>query len=272
MDNALTKLLNAKLHEKFNGNASELARVVGTSQQNISNWLNGEVIKPAYWKSAAKALGILEADLQSVMRYVRAQTPNMPPEAWAQDPGFKRAPHRDEDDEMYLNDVGEPIAAVWPGASRRPPPRPTPNAIVPPKQVVVTTNKMLPVLGEAVGGVDGKYIFNGSIIDYVVCPPSLENVAGAYAVYIDGESMYPRYKAGETAWVHPNKPPRRGDDVIVQIHPPEDDGSPPWGYVKEFVGWSGDRLVLNQFNPAGEIKFDRSEVVSIHPIVLSGKY
>lgn len=270
METELQRILSDQLRIVFDGNASELARVVGTSQQNISNFLKGDVLKPSYWRKAAEALEIPEYVMESLIDDAKKQGTfvNLPPAA--------------DSEAMYrtlgarLNDMGIPTPSV-----KRPrpamamlsqPPLPTPNAIVQPQQGIVTTNKMLPVLGEAVGGVDGKYIFNGSIIDYVVCPPSLENVAGAYAVYIDGESMYPRYKAGETAWVHPNKPARRGDDVIVQIHPPEDDGSPPWGYVKEFVGWSGDRLVLNQFNPAGEIKFDRSEVVSIHPIVLSGKY
>ncbi|WP_284777115.1 S24 family peptidase [Agrobacterium sp. lyk4-40-TYG-31] len=263
MDNALTHLLNVKLLEKFNGNASELARVVGTSQQNISNWLNGDVIKPAYWKKAARALDISEKELMSVMQYVRSETPNMPAEAWARDTGFRLQARRDDDE--YYEGPEPPLDAPYR-------PRLPPNATLAPRQPIVTTNKMLPVLGMAIGGEDGRYVFNGSIIDYVVCPPSLENVAGAYAVYIDGESMYPRFKPGETAWVHPGKPARRGDDVIVQIHPPEDDGSPPWGYVKELKGWAGNKLVLTQHNPQIDIEFDRPEVMTIHPIVLSGKY
>jgi SOS-response transcriptional repressor LexA len=271
METELQQILNDQLRIVFDGNASELARVVGTSQQNISNFLNGDVLKPSYWKRAAEALEIPENLMESLIDDAKKQgTFVSVPTASGMSEAMYRTPA------AHLNDMGVPTPTPTPNHPRpmAPPTKfpPIPNATVQPQQGIVTTNKMLPVLGEAVGGVDGKYIFNGSIIDYVVCPPSLENVAGAYAVYIDGESMYPRYKAGETAWVHPNKPARRGDDVIVQIHPPEDDGSPPWGYVKEFVGWSGDRLVLNQFNPAGEIRFDRSEVVSIHPIVLSGKY
>ncbi len=266
MDTILTRFLNEKLQEKFNGNASELARAVGTSQQNISNWLNGDVVKPAYWKKAARALDVREVDLHTYMTYVRSESPDLPPEAWSPDPiSSKWAPHLSDD---Y---VGRPLLVEAPtplGNVNRTPP----NATLAPRQTIVTTNKMLPVLGSAVGGEDGKYIFNGSIIDYVVCPPSLENVAGAYAVYIDGESMYPRFKPGETAWVHPGKPARRGDDVIVQIHPPEDDGSPPWGYVKELKGWAGNKLVLTQHNPQIDIEFDRQEVMTVHPIVLSGKY
>nr|WP_280637011.1 S24 family peptidase [Rhizobium sp. 16-449-1b] len=130
---------------------------------------------------------------------------------------------------------------------------------------------MLPVLGEVVGGSDGQYDFNGTVLDYVACPPSLANVADAYAVWIDGESMYPRFKSGELAYVHPRKPPRRGDDVVVQVRPRDHD-MPPRGFVKELVGYAGDKLVLKQFNPDIRIEFPREDVVSIHVITLSGQY
>lgn len=241
MDNALTKLLKQRLDEVFGGNESELARTVGTSQQNINNYLTGKVMKPHYWQAVNQALGITDREVLDLVRILRDNGRYM-------SIGDAKSPKSE-----YI--LLSPDAAIQP-------------SITVPK----SSGKMLPVLGEAVGGAEGKYLFNGSVLDYVSCPPSLENVNGAYAVYIDGESMAPRYKPGETVWVHPTKPARRGDDVIVQIHPPEDDGSPPWGYVKEYVGWSGDRLVLLQHNPSGEVVFDRIEVVSIHPIVLSGKY
>jgi phage repressor protein C with HTH and peptisase S24 domain len=136
---------------------------------------------------------------------------------------------------------------------------------------VPKVERMLPVLGEAVGGIDGEYVFNGHILDYVACPPSLANVPNAYSVFVDGESMSPRYRQGETVYVHPGKPPRRGDDVIVQIKPNEE-SAPPLGYIKEFVGWTGSKLMLRQHNPAQSVEFDRELVVSVHPIVFSGKY
>lgn len=98
-------------------------------------------------------------------------------------------------------------------------------------------------------------------------PPALEGVREAYAVYVDGSSMYPRYKAGETVWVNPNKPPRREDDVIVQILGERD--APPLGYIKEFVGWSGNNLVVRQHNPAGEMIIPKDQVVSVHLIAFS---
>ncbi len=261
MENALTRLLNEKLQEKFDGNASELARVVGTSQQNISNFIKGDVLRPHYWKAAADALGIPHRKMQELFREARGQDHYV----WNGDPAAPQTASYRAGTTAILDDLGIPYP-------QKPSTIIAPNATIMPATQVVTTNKMLPVLGMAVGGDDGRYIFNGSIIDYVVCPPSLENVAGAYAVYIDGESMYPRFKAGETVWVHPGKPARRGDDVIVQIKPTDDDGSPPWGYVKEYVGRQGNSLVLKQYNPPIEIQFDVSDVLTTHPIVLAGKY
>jgi phage repressor protein C with HTH and peptisase S24 domain len=125
--------------------------------------------------------------------------------------------------------------------------------------------RQIPVYGQAVGGAFGEYIFNGEAVDWAPCPPLLDNVAEAYAVFVDGESMAPRYDPRDTLWVHPSKPPRPGDDVVVQIAVNED--GPPHGYVKRFVGWSGSKLKLRQLNPDKEISFDRAKVVSVHSIV-----
>ena len=123
----------------------------------------------------------------------------------------------------------------------------------------------MPVYGQATGGADGAYVFNGTVIDSVDCPSELENVADAYAVYVEGESMSPRYEPGDTVWLHPGKPPRSGNGVVVQIAH-EEPGETHRGYIKTFIGWSGSRLKLRQLNPAREIVFDRNEVVSVHPI------
>jgi len=108
--------------------------------------------------------------------------------------------------------------------------------------------------------------FNGQLLDTVVCPPSLENVPDAYAVWIVGESMVPRFKPGETAWVHPNRPARRGNDVVIQLNP-DHEGDPPEGYVKEYVTQTPSRLIVKQYNPEKEIEFERHDVKSIHVII-----
>ena len=124
----------------------------------------------------------------------------------------------------------------------------------------------LDVLGVVKGGDDGRLVYNGQVIETIPRPPILENVENAYATYVAGDSMRPRFKEGEKVWVHPHRPARRGDDVVVQVHP-EQEGDAPEGYIKEFVRYSGSMLVLYQHNPAGEIEIDRKLVKSVHVIV-----
>lgn len=158
-----------------------------------------------------------------------------------------------------------------PGSAAPPPSRPsvTPNAagITDPPRM---GDDLLPVLGLSKGGDEGKFVFNGETLGMVPRPPILAGVPKAYATYVAGDSMYPRYKAGEQVWVHPTRPPARGDDVVIQVHP-EIEGEPPEGYIKEFVAWTPTRLVLKQFNPAKEIEIDRQLVISVHLIVGSLK-
>lgn len=136
------------------------------------------------------------------------------------------------------------------------------------RESVRLSSRRLPVLGQAVAGKDGQFLMNGQVIDDVMCPPGLENVPGAYAVYVVGDSMEPRYRAGEVVFVHPNKPCRRGDYVVVQIKGLDDE--PPLGFIKRFEAFTPSVLILAQLNPSQEIEFPRKDVVSIHRIVFAG--
>lgn len=147
----------------------------------------------------------------------------------------------------------------------------TPPNLMPRPGTIALSSKRLEVLGQAIGGVDGRFLMNGEVVDYVMCPPGLENAPGAYAVYVVGESMEPRYMAGETVFVHPNKPYRKGDYVVVQLHDVDNPDGPPLGYIKRFVAVTPTRLILSQFNPNKELEFERRSVVSIHKIVLAGE-
>lgn len=129
-------------------------------------------------------------------------------------------------------------------------------------------NETLPIYGQAIGGIDGEFIFNGQKIDDVLAPPSLRGVRNAYAVEFSGESMEPRYFAGEIGFIDPRRAVRAGDFVVAQIA--SGDGDPPLAYVKRFVRMTADTLTLTQFNPAKELTFDRALVVSVHKIVGTG--
>lgn len=174
--------------------------------------------------------------------------------------------HASDELAAALDSVGQalPAGELDPGQRGT---SPMPNAGLP-ERIRLDSGQM-PIYGTAVGGAAGsRILFNGQILGTVARPESLASNPRAYAVYVHGDSMEPRYEAGEIVLVNPDKGYRKGNYVVAQVFDNEDD--PPFGYVKRFVSY-GDDLVLEQLNPPeGEdrtIRFDRSRVVSVHRIV-----
>lgn len=132
----------------------------------------------------------------------------------------------------------------------------------------VSGGHIIPVYGNAVGGIDGEFAMNGGILYEVVAPPVLNNVSGAYAVLISGDSMEPRYFDGDLAYVNPDRRVTKGDFVIAQIRN-EVDG-PLLAFVKRFVRHNAEELVLEQYNPPKQIRFPHDHVHSVHYIAMSG--
>lgn len=126
----------------------------------------------------------------------------------------------------------------------------------------------IPVYGQAVGGIDGEFIMNGSILYEVLAPPQIAKISGAYGVLISGDSMYPRYEDGEIAFIDPTRRVKKGDYVVAQIQ--MDEHSAPHAFVKRFLRHNAEELVLSQFNPPKDLVFDHDSVVSVHFIALAG--
>ena len=155
------------------------------------------------------------------------------------------------------------------GEAAQPTPPPTEDGFVArpldlPAQAHMPRN--LPVYGSAMGGTDGVFEINGQILEYVERPPSLAGVKNAYAVYVQGDSMSPRFESGWLLHVNPNRPARRGDNVVVQIKP-HDEHAPPLAYVKLFDCLTATKLVARQFNPPRDLEWPTQDVASIHRIV-----
>lgn len=126
----------------------------------------------------------------------------------------------------------------------------------------------IPAYGHAVGGKDGQFILNGNKISDILAPPIVAGVTEAYAVYVVGESMEPRYMPGEAVFVNPKLPVRRGDFVIAQIVGADEDQ--PEAYIKRFAGRDAKHIRLEQFNPRKTLQFPLSKVISVHRIVMGG--
>jgi len=129
----------------------------------------------------------------------------------------------------------------------------------------------VPVLGMAECGPDGWSLWNGDIIDTIPRPMNLVGAPKAYAVYIVGDSMEPRYYSGELAHVHPGKPVTIGAFVLVQIRP-DHDGETPKAVVKRLIKRSATKITLEQYNPAKKFDIKTDDIVSIHRVVGSGEF
>jgi phage repressor protein C with HTH and peptisase S24 domain len=133
------------------------------------------------------------------------------------------------------------------GAGIRPADRPDPRDVIP--------------IRSAGRGGDGQTMFLGDgPIGFTRRPSSLQEVRDAYAIYMVGDSMSPRYEPGWLLHVNPYKPPKSGRDVVVTL---ADDGV----LVKTYRGYDDSTLVLEQLNPPGEIRLDRAAVRDVHLIV-----
>lgn len=124
----------------------------------------------------------------------------------------------------------------------------------------------LPVYGSAMGGADGSFEMNGQVMDYAERPPSLAGARNAYGIYVQGDSMSPRFEAGWLVTVNPSRPVRKGDNVVVQIRA-ADEHAPPLAYLKVFEARTPTRLIVSQFNPKRELEWPVADVVSLHRVV-----
>jgi phage repressor protein C with HTH and peptisase S24 domain len=138
----------------------------------------------------------------------------------------------------------------------------SPNALI--RDRLKSEGHPIPVYGRAVGGVSGEFEMNGSLMGHVLAPPQLSEARKAYAVSISGDSMSPRFEENELVFVDPNKRIKKGDYVVVQIQ--SEENGPLLAFVKRFCRRNSEELVLEQLNPAKEMRFPESSVVSVHYI------
>ncbi|WP_262298410.1 LexA family transcriptional regulator [Microvirga sesbaniae] len=125
----------------------------------------------------------------------------------------------------------------------------------------------VPAYGTAVGGGDrdGDFRFNGQTIGYEPRPPGIQGRKDVYVLYVQNDSMDPKYEPGERLYVDPHRPPRPMDYVVVELQ--GDDGEPGKGFIKRLVRQTPTKVIVEQFNPRKEIEFDRQEIKSLHRVI-----
>lgn len=126
----------------------------------------------------------------------------------------------------------------------------------------------VPVVGIVACGDDASFILNGQTGDYVRRPPGLQGKRSVYALNVYGDSMYPVYRHGALVYVDPLRTPAVTEDAVLELHPEDPrNGEPGKGYLKRVKALRGRSVICEQFNPPGEIVFDRDEIKSFHRVI-----
>lgn len=127
----------------------------------------------------------------------------------------------------------------------------------------------LPVYASAQGGPDGMSI-DYQPVEWMRRPQTLEGVVDAFAFYVVGDSMAPRFRHGERLLVHPKRPPRPGEDILLLLK--DVDKADVNAMVKTLVGRNADAVTVAQYNPAKEFDIPAESVGDMLLIVGSHFY
>jgi phage repressor protein C with HTH and peptisase S24 domain len=146
------------------------------------------------------------------------------------------------------------------------PPASQDYALAPDADTLRLGAKDVPVIGSTVGGSSGEFYMNGEVVDYVRRLPGIATNKNVFGIYVSSDSMWPRFKPGELVYVSPGRPPAPGDDVIIELTNPEGERNGN-SYIKTLKRRTGDRIICEQYNPPGEVEYDRREVKAIYRII-----
>ncbi|MEZ5832866.1 MAG: S24 family peptidase [Dongiaceae bacterium] len=122
----------------------------------------------------------------------------------------------------------------------------------------------LPVHSSFREGADGFWFVDGDAKEFVERPANLRGVANAFALYADGESMQPRYFAGELLFVNPNRPITPNCFVAIEMT----DGR---GQVRQFLRRTHDGIFVRRFTPDQEQRLPAAEVKRMYRITGSAE-
>lgn len=122
----------------------------------------------------------------------------------------------------------------------------------------------VPVHGTAAAShLRGAFQLDAGVIDYVRRPPALAGARDAYALYIEGNSMEPRYGPGDLVFIHPHRPARLGDPVIVQVEVAPGDIEASIGFLRK----RSPEVVIGKLNPEAQVEIKGGRVVAIHRVL-----
>lgn len=128
----------------------------------------------------------------------------------------------------------------------------------------------VPVMGTAAGShLRGAFQFEGGIIDYVRRPPGLMNAKDIYALFVEGTSMEPQFFAGDLIYVHPHRPAKAGDIVVITCKNGEHQSEE--ATLGIYRRKTEKAVVIAKHNPKAEIELNRGLVTAIHRVLTTNE-
>lgn len=123
----------------------------------------------------------------------------------------------------------------------------------------------IPILGTVSGGAGGLQMLNGEPLDWGRRPPRLKDRKDVFGVLVEEMSMLPRHAPGDLVYVERLRPPRVGDDVVVQLQDgPEAEHR---AILKRLAKVTPTKITLEQFNPPKLIEVPRKNVVHLYRVM-----
>tara|TARA_R100000655_G_scaffold82308_1_gene121828 strand:- start:6087 stop:6713 length:627 start_codon:yes stop_codon:yes gene_type:complete len=128
---------------------------------------------------------------------------------------------------------------------------------------VPSSHEQMPAYGAVQAGLGFDITDVTAPIEMVNVPDYLENAPDPYAVYVTGDSMEPRFTAGELLYVHPGKPIRKNDYVVVQLNAQNANHA----IVKRLVKQTNESLIVEQLSDGQTREIPAKDVISVHRVV-----
>lgn len=101
------------------------------------------------------------------------------------------------------------------------------------------------------------------IVDWVARHPFQRGLERAFSLYMQGESMAPRYLPGELVYLHPGRPPEAGKDCLVEKNSGEI-------VVGRFVAQGKKTCQVSLLNPDEVVDIPLADLQAIYPVIGRG--
>ena len=131
---------------------------------------------------------------------------------------------------------------------------------------LAAVSQNVPILGSAFGGGAGDRFAMGQAVDFARRLPGIQNNKTVFALYVRGDSLFPRFADGDLIYVDPGRVGRIGDDVLIELAG-EAPGEPPFAIVKRLVARSASKITVRQFTPDRELVFPTTRIQRVSRVL-----